>query len=199
MSKKFEVTLDKENIEAEFLIQLLGSNDSISVKELTNNVESKKDAGFDSFASLLEECVNDFMIAIGLCDEEPSNSNINIMNEFMKEKIDIVEKIGYTIAAKIVAFAHMGMTVYGIEVNKPVNGVTNLAEYSLKMAADGSRTVVQNGDGTLITPYPIFAKPVTENIVLHDYRYTGEVVSCQPGEDTIKGIAALVEMLKTKI
>lgn len=133
-------------------------------------------------------------------DDDDENSVIRYMDTIMKESLDIVENVGYSNVAKIVTFNHMGMKTYGIEINRPVNGITRLAEYSLEIdEVTGNRAVVSEGNGTLIVLCPIFTKPVTERIPLSNYYYTGAVVSCQPGEDTVKGVNALVEILKTMI
>lgn len=132
-------------------------------------------------------------------DEEEGNPTLRYMDSVMKQSLDIVENVGYSTTAKIVTFEYMGMKTYGIEVNRPVNGITRLAEYSLEIDENGTRAVVNEGNATLIVLCPIFRKPVFEKIVLDSYYYTGAVVSCQPGEDTIKGVNALVEILKTMI
>lgn len=132
-------------------------------------------------------------------NEEEGNPTLRHMDSVMKQSLDIVENVGYSTTAKIVTFEYMGMRTYGIEVNRPVNGITRLAEYSLEIDENGNRAIVNEGNGTLIVLCPIFTKPVTEKIVLDSYYYTGAVVSCQPGEDTIKGVNALVEILKTMI
>lgn len=189
MKKKIKITMD-------------GSDTNITLKNMSLGELAKALADVSADEDL-DDCEDD-----GFDDDdfgdgddyaETGNPGMRMMDAIMKDKIDIVAAAGYDVVAKIVEFTYEGMPCYGIEVTPAVNGVTKMPEYSLDVNEDGHRTIVQNGNGTLIVPYPIFRKPITEEIELEDCTYTGEVVTCKPGEDAVRGISVLVEMLKTKI
>lgn len=186
--------------------------------------DSNDEDGYDDEDECDDDCDCDFCSAREACfknddeddeyeddeddedDEEYEDDDVDIPGMFadsmsmidrlLKEKTDIVEKLGYTVTAKIVGFNVGEYSVYGVEVNKPVNGVSQYPEYAINVNPDGSREVVSVGNATLILSSPVFKKPIVEDVKLENYHPTGEVVTCKPGEDTVKGIAALMEMVK---
>lgn len=195
------VTIETEGLTAEEMKAVIQSvTDS-------NDEEDECDDDCDcDFCSAREACFGDDDDEDDEDDEEDEDDDVDIpgmfadsmsmFDDLLKEKTDIVEKLGYTVTAKIVGFNVGEYKVYGVEVNKPVNGVSQYPEYAININPDGSREVVSVGNATLILPSPVFKKPIKEDIRLDNYHPTGEVVTCKPGEDTVKGIAALMEMMK---
>ena len=192
------VTIETEGLTAEEMKAVIQS-----VTDSNDEDECDDDCDCD-FCSAREACFKDDDEYEE--DEEYEDDDVDIpgmfadsmsmLDSLLKEKTDIVEKLGYTVTAKIVGFNVGEYNVYGVEVNKPVNGVSQYPEYALNINPDGSREVVSVGNATLILPSPVFKKPIVEDVKLENYHPTGEVVTCKPGEDTVKGIAALMEMVK---
>lgn len=129
---------------------------------------------------------------------EPYETYAKHQDDIISEKTDVVAAFGYEVVAKVVAFTFRERTVYAIEVNKPLR-INVGSEYCLDIKENGERYVSSIGAATLIVPYPIFDEPITEPILLQDYRATGEVVSCKPGEDTKQGITTLLEFIRRRI
>lgn len=129
---------------------------------------------------------------------EPYETYAKHQDDIISEKTDVVAEFGYEVVAKVVAFTFRGRTVYAIEVNKPLR-ICIGSEYCLDIKENGERYVCPMGSATLIVPYPIFDDMFTEPILLEDYRATGEVVSCKPGEDTRQGITTLLEFIRRRI
>lgn len=129
---------------------------------------------------------------------EPNETYAKHQDDIISEKTDVVAAFGYEVVAKVVAFTFRGRTVYAIEVNKPLR-ICIGSEYCLDIKENGERYVCPMGSATLIVPYPIFDDMFTEPILLEDYRATGEVVSCKPGEDTRQGITTLLEFIRRRI
>ena len=129
---------------------------------------------------------------------EPNETYAKRQDDIISEKTDVVAAFGYEVVAKVVSFTFRGRTVYAIEVNKPLR-INVGSEYCLDIKENGERYVSSIGAATLIVPYPIFDEPITEPILLQDYRATGEVISCKPGEDTKQGITTLLEFIRRRI
>lgn len=129
---------------------------------------------------------------------EPYETYAKHQDDIISEKTDVVAAFGYEVVAKVVAFTFRGRTVYAIEVNKPLR-ICIGSEYCLDIKENGERYVCPMGSATLIVPYPIFDEMFAEPILLQDYRATGEVVSCKPGEDTKQGITTLLEFIRRRI
>lgn len=199
------VTIETEGLTAEEMKAVIQSVTDSNDEEDECEDECDDDCDCD-FCSAREACFGDDDDEDDEDDEEDEDDDVDIpgmfadsmsmFDDLLKEKTDIVEKLGYTVTAKIVGFNVGEYKVYGVEVNKPVNGVSQYPEYAININPDGSREVVSVGNATLILPSPVFKKPIKEDIRLDNYHPTGEVVTCKPGEDTVKGIAALMEMMK---
>lgn len=199
------VTIETEGLTAEEMKAVIQSVTDSNDEDGYDDYEDECDDDCDcDFCSAREACFGDDEDDED--DEEDEDDDVDIpgmfadsmsmFDDLLKEKTNIVEKLGYTVTAKIVGFNVGEYKVYGVEVNKPVNGVSQYPEYAININPDGSREVVSVGNATLILPSPVFKKPIAEDIKLQGYHMTGEVVTCKPGEDTVKGIAALMEMVK---
>lgn len=202
MKKKIEIVMDEnstkittENMSLAEIAKAFGNlNAGEDLKEPEEDDEDDYDyEDDDDYECKDDDCDEDKDI------EDEGNPTLRWINGMMRDKLDIVANAGYDVVAKIIAFDHEDMRCYGIEVTPAVSGVTKMPEYGLDICDNGSRAVVQNGNATLIVPYPIFSKPIAKRLELKNCHCTGEVVTCKPGEDTVNGISALVEMLKSKI